>query len=261
MAARDQRPAGGKRTLLAWIGFTLIVVSLVWLQVLPISDRLLFSKLKRPPEPFLGLVVLDPGHGGDDSGAMSGGLQEKELTLDVAQRVQRLIKARGLKAVLTRDDDHFVSLPNRSAFGNAHANCIFVSIHFNDAKSATSNGVETYFAMKQRRRISSWLPFLETAAFEPVNLQSQSLAGFIQQSLVARTAAIDRGVKSEPFYVISHVRHPAVLVEGGFLTNKEDAIRLASDLYREKLAGAICDGIVRYRDLLQARQTLAAAAE
>lgn len=259
MSAPTDRQPGAKRTLLAWLGLLLVVVSLVWLQIRPMAETLLFSKLKRAPQPFRGLIVLDPGHGGDDSGAMVTGLEEKNLTLDVAQRVQRLARARGLKTVLTREGDRFVSLPNRAAIGNASPDCIFVSIHFNDGKQGTSNGVETYYALKQKRAISSWLPFLQTAAFEPENVQSESLAGLIQQTLVAETQAVDRGVKTEQFYVISHVRHPAVLVEGGFISNKDEAQRLSSEAHREKLAKAICDGIVRYRDLLQARETLATA--
>ena len=85
------------------------------------------------------------------------------------------------------------------------------------------------------------------------NLESQSLAGFIQEALVARTKAANRGTKPEHFFVITNVRHPAVLVEGGFLTNKEDIARLSSIEYREQIATAISEGIIRYRDLLKQR--------
>src|SRR5437762_11806493 len=96
--------------------------------------------------------------------------------------------------------------------------------------------------------MTSWLPFLWRALSESPNLESQSLAGFIQEALVARTRALDRGTKAKQFFVISNVTAPAVLVEGGFLTNNEDISRLASEGYREQIAAAVTDGILRYRE-------------
>ena len=92
------------------------------------------------------------------------------------------------------------------------------------------------------------------------NILSQSLAGFIQESLVTRTQAFNRGTRAEQFYVIANVRHPAVLVEGGFLTNKDDVAKLASEEYRERIATAICEGILHYRDTLRGRQPALAVA-
>ena len=192
---------------------------------------------------------------------MCGGVLEKDLTLDVAHRVDRLLEAEGIATVMTRLGDSYVSLAERAAFANRVSDCIFVSIHFNKDNRPVSTGVETYYAAHQITPgsfMTSWLPFLWRALSESPNLESQSLAGFIQEALVARTQALDRGIKAKQFFVIANVTSPAVLVEGGFLTNKEDNSRLTSEDYREQLAAAISDGILRYRDALKQRQSAVA---
>jgi N-acetylmuramoyl-L-alanine amidase len=118
--------------------------------------------------------------------------------------------------------------------------------------------VETYYAAHQITAgsfLASWMPFLWQALSESPNSESQNLAGFIQEALVARTRAADRGTKPRQFFVIANVTSPAALVEGGFLTNKEDTAKLASEGYREEIAAAIADGIVRYRDAVKQRQS------
>ena len=192
---------------------------------------------------------------------MCGGMLEKDLTLDVAHRVDRLLEAEGIATVMTRLGDTYVSLAERAAFANRVSDCIFISIHFNEDNRPVSTGVETYYAAHQITPGSfmiSWLPFLWRALSESPNLESQSLAGFIQEALVARTQALDRGTKAKQFFVIANVTSPAVLVEGGFLTNKEDSSKLTSEDYREQLAAAISDGILRYRDALKQRQSAVA---
>lgn len=192
---------------------------------------------------------------------MCGGVLEKDLTLDVAHRVDRLLEAEGIATVMTRLGDAYVSLAERAAFANRVSDCIFISIHFNEDNQPVSTGVETYYAAHQITPgsfMTSWLPFLWRALSESPNLESQSLAGFIQEALVARTQALDRGTKAKQFFVITNVTSPAVLVEGGFLTNKEDNSRLTSQDYREQLAAAISDGILRYRDALKQRRSAVA---
>ncbi len=192
---------------------------------------------------------------------MCSGVLEKDLTLDVAHRVDRLLEAEGIATVMTRLGDTYVSLAERAAFANRVSDCIFISIHFNEDNQPVSTGVETYYAAHQITPgsfMTSWLPFLWRALSESPNLESQSLAGFIQEALVARTRALDRGTKAKQFFVIANVTSPAVLVEGGFLTNKEDSSRLTSEDYREQLAAAISDGILRYRDALKQRQSAVA---
>ena len=208
-------------------------------------------------------MVIDPGHGGQDSGAICGAIYEKDLTLDIAQRVNRLLQAQGLATLMTRVGDSYVSLQDRAAVTNRTRDCIFVSIHFNEGKKIVS-GVETYYAEHQAvpaPRLVSWIPFFQGAESESPTVASQSLARFIQEAMVVRTKAPDRGTKSEQFFVIANVTVPAVLVEAGFLSSKDDIAKLESDDYREQMAAAISEGILRYRDVLKERQlTLAVAA-
>ncbi len=203
------------------------------------------------------VVVIDAGHGGQDSGAMAGVVSEKDLTLDVAQRLDRMLQGQGVPTVMTRANDTYISLAERAAVTNRLPDCLMVSIHFNDVKKSGSNGVETYYADHQifpEKRLISWLPFFEKASTSHPNPESQKLADSVQQALVTRTQATNRGTKAEQFFVIANVRHPAVLVEGGFLSNKDDAARLADGDYRERLASAITDGVVVYRNSIRQRQ-------
>ena len=243
------------RPLLAWIGLLLMVVSFAWLQLLsPILGPQSDIRAPATEGPFA-LVVLDPGHGGQDSGTMKAGMLEKELALDVAYRVERFLQLKGVTTLLTRAGDRYVSLADRVAVANAQRNCVFISIHFDDAARPAATGVETYYAAHQiskSTRMASWLPFLQRTS---PNLESQSLAALIQEALVMRTQAVNRGTTPQQFFVIANVRHPAVLVEGGFLTNADEMNKLATGDYREQIAAAISDGVMRYREVWQQKQT------
>ena len=246
--------------VLTWSGVALMIASFTWWQWT--SQRQ--TSLAIPPsgthEPFA-VVVIDPGHGGQDSGAIVGGIVEKDLTLDIAQRVDRLLQGQGMATVMTRVGDGYVSLAERAALTNRVPDCIMVSIHFNEGNKAVSSGIETYYADHQVTAgtpIVSWLPFLQHTALQLPNPESQNLAGCVQEALVSHTQAINRGTKAQQFFVIANVRHPAVLVEGGFLTNKEETARLNNPDYREQIAGAISDGIFHYRDLLRERRSAVA---
>ena len=186
---------------------------------------------------------------------MAGNILEKDLTLDIAQRVDRLLGVRGISTLLTRAGDSYVSLSDRTELINRANDAIVVSIHFDQGPRPDVSGIETYFAAQQTTgipTIASWLPILQKIANVRPNLESQSLAQFIQQQLVVHTQAINRGTKAEQFYVLANARHPAVLVEGGFLTNKNEIGKLLDTNYREQLAVAISDGILKYRDTIEA---------
>lgn len=204
------------------------------------------------------VVLLDPGHGGHDSGARGSGLTEKDLNLDVSQKVQEELKQHGIRAELTRRDDRFLALGERTALANRISRCVFVSIHFNDAKEKTASGVETYFATdKYRYADSNWVHGFIDFIFrhEPPPDDSQLLASAIQESLVEATGAPDRGVKEKHLYVIRRTPHPAALVEGGFVSNADEAKKISDPKYRERIARAVADGIRSYlgeRDRLQA---------
>jgi len=253
------------RNVLAFAGLLLMTASLIWIasqqHERPTVNRQ--SKATQPttPKPFA-VVILDPGHGGQDSGAMVGGVMEKDLTLDVARRVDRLLDSQGVATLMTRLGDTYVSLADRAAIGNRVRDSIFVSIHFNEDNKPVATGVETYYAAHQITSgslLASWLPFLSRPPSNSPKPESQSLAGFIQEALVARTRSIDRGTQAKQFFVIANVISPAVLVEGGFLTNKDEVSKLASEDYRDQLAAAVADGILQYRDALgQRKSTLAA---
>src|SRR5947209_9900384 len=216
--------SGTMKNIVAWLGLALMLASFVWWQILSIPRQLTSTRRTAAPAPFT-LVVLDPGHGGQDSGAMCGTILEKDLTLDIAQRVDRLLQSQGLATLMTRVGDSYVSLQDRAAVTNRARDCIFVSIHFNESKKVVS-GVETYYAQHQAPpapRLVSWIPFFQGAEAESPTLASQSLARFIQEAMIARTKAPDRGTKAEQFFVIDDVAVPAVLVEAGFLNKEEIA--------------------------------------
>jgi N-acetylmuramoyl-L-alanine amidase len=209
-------------------------------------------------------VVVDAGHGGKDNGAYRRfGGAEKIATLDVAKRLSQKLRESNIKTVMTRTSDVFIPLEERVAIENEQKNAIFVSIHFNEDNKPVASGVETYYASHQitsSSSLASWLPFLWRPLSESPNPESQRLAGFIQEALVARTRAIDRGTQSGQFFVIANVTSPAVLIEGGFLTNKEDITKLASEDYRDQIAAAVADGVLQYRDAMSHRKpTLAVA--
>jgi N-acetylmuramoyl-L-alanine amidase len=246
-------------------GLLLMFASLVWISFHQEKRPAVYreSKATQPQtsKPFA-VVVLDPGHGGQDSGAMCGGVMEKDLTLDVARRVDRLLDSEGVATLMTRIGDSYVSLADRAAFGNRATDSIFISIHFNEDNKPVASGVETYYAAHQidsASSFASWFPFFSRPPSNSPKPESQSLAGFIQEALVARTRSVDRGTQPKQFFVIANVSSPAVLIEGGFITNKDELSKLASEDYRDQLAAAVADGILRYRNVVSQHKSALAA--
>lgn len=171
-------------------------------------------------------VVIDAGHGGHDRGANVGRVFEKHLALDVARRLERYLKKRNVAVVMTRQNDTFVGLNDRVRIGERYGDAVFVSIHFNAAHNLDATGIETFY----------------------YNSQSQLLAGLVQFNVLQKVGAIDRGVKHRGFRVLRSKR-PAILVEGGFLTNGGECRKCLSPVYRQKLAESIGYALVRYRKL------------
>ena len=152
-----------------------------------------------PQHSAVRIVVLDPGHGGQDSGAMCGGVLEKDLTLDVARRIDRLLEADGIATQMTRLGDTYVSLADRAAFANRVSNCIFVSIHFK--RQAPFQWVENLLCRPSdywRLVLASWLPFLWRALSESPHSKVKTFR-FYLEALVARTRASDRGQNPNNF--------------------------------------------------------------
>ena len=253
MSTARRRENGPVQRTLVWLGFLVMLLSVIWWEIVPgrsagpQTDR---AKALGGP---IRRVVIDAGHGGNDSGSIQAGVQEKDLTLDVALRLDRLLQAKGLRTTLTRPEDRTVSLAKRATAANEEEDCVFVSIHFDEGTRAAASGVQTFYAAQQRGagpRLAGWIPFLSQGNPSTQTLESRSLAAFVQEAMVKRTGAIDRGTTAQQFYVVANVRHPAVLVEGGFLSNKDEVARLGDAKYREQLAIGICEGILRFREVV-----------
>jgi N-acetylmuramoyl-L-alanine amidase len=167
-------------------------------------------------------VVIDAGHGGHDRGGIPGQrVAEKEVTLDVAQRLKETLAANGYRVVMTRDSDVFVPLGTRVAIANSYPNAIFVSIHFNSAKRTGAAGIETYFYSRE----------------------SLPLASAIHYFVAGGAPSSNRNVRRRGYYVLRKTRVPGVLVECGFLTNPTEAAHAQTSSYRQKLAEEIAAGV------------------
>lgn len=177
-------------------------------------------------------VVVDPGHGGKDDGC-SGKIAdcvEKDLAIKVAKIVQRNLEVCGIKTVLTRDFDEFISLEERAVFANQRNAKLFVSIHFNHADNTLANGVEVYFYEENTDRAE----------------QSKNFAMLALDTILDRTGANSRGVKTEDLRVLRKTNMPAILIECGFLSNSEEAKKCKDTKYQKVLAKAISDAIEKY---------------
>lgn len=170
-------------------------------------------------------VVIDAGHGGSDCGAMRNGAQEKHITLDVAKRVEKLLKQQGYDVLMTRTGDVFVSLADRVEYSEEYEPDIFVSIHVNSSTSDTSKGVETHYYHQES------LPLAQVV--------HASLASAIPESP-------NRGLFKSKFYVINHTTAPAILMEIGFISNMEERGQLLSETRKQNTAKAIVEGINNY---------------
>jgi N-acetylmuramoyl-L-alanine amidase len=198
-------------------------------------------------------IVIDPGHGGNDTGTQNkpGKLDEKVFTLDVAKRLQRLLGDSGWKVVLTRNDDRFVALPARAEIANKANADLFISIHFNAvANNPTVKGTETYVLTPRfQRSTSSALPTVEDKVEQVGNRHdawSAVLGVQMHRQLLGKLKSEDRGFKRARFAVLRLVDCPAVLVEAGYLSNAAEARKLASESYRGDIAEALALAIRGY---------------
>jgi N-acetylmuramoyl-L-alanine amidase len=192
-------------------------------------------------------VVIDPGHGGIDDGCVGSGLREKDLTLDLAARLSQVLQNYNFPTVMTRETDSHVSLPDRSAMANAFPHALFVSIHCNQSRDPNVMGGETFYADQKNPPLHpwSWLGFFDTGKSAEAD-NGESLASFIQTSMIMRLNVMNRGIKGRNLYVVRNVQSPAVLVEPGFLSNAFEAQLLANADYRKRIAAAIAEGIISY---------------
>jgi N-acetylmuramoyl-L-alanine amidase len=246
----------------------------IWLNDAPLESRtsILISEidvrkkidpLLRPwaiPRKKVRTIMIDPGHGGEDVGTLGyRGSQEKKFTLDVAVRVEKLLRASGFDTLMTRRRDNYVSLEDRSELANASDADIFVSIHFNSSKPNTqARGIETYCLTPMglastgssiRRRLGIGSFGAEPGnQFDPYNM---TLAYYVQLKLLALIPeADDRGIRNARFFVIKATERPSILIESGFLSNSTEEKRILTTAYREKLATGIVEGIKQYASLM-----------
>ena len=195
-------------------------------------------------------VVLDPGHGGDDSGTAGPWGNEKNYTLDVALTARENLLRAGFKVEMTRSGDEAVSLEQRVAFANKFANAVFVSIHFNSASGAS--GVESYAlapagvpsnASSENHLSSADTQWYQGNAQDAANI---ALTAAVHASILSRVSVFDRGVRHARFHVLRDVKIPAVLVEAGFLNDPVEGARIATASYRQQLGLAIVGAVTNY---------------
>lgn len=248
--------------------------SLVFTFRQPVSEKIipltngLELQLTPVPKRRVNRVLLDPGHGGKDPGAVGRlGTQEKEIVLDIARRVREELKKLGFEVYLTRDCDEYVSLAERAEKAAKTGSQLFISIHANWAENRAAAGLETYFLSEAKTDWERAVAARENEVFEreianpfirkndPVSLiladlaqheflyESSILALRIQEAGLDLVRAQDRGVRQANFYVLRNIFMPAVLVECGFLSNRQEEQALRKPAYRAKLARAIATGI------------------
>ena len=193
-------------------------------------------------------VVLDPGHGGDDSGAIGHRrVYEKKVVLDIARRVKRKLKSSSIRVLLTRDWDIYLELSQRTKFANRQKADLFVSIHANAATSRIASGIETYvMTVPGFPSTSSKLPNTKTYPGNKNDEANMILAYCIQKSMLAQTGAIDRGIKHARFAVLRETHCPAVLTECGFVSNATEETKMIKAEYRDSIAEGIAQGIRLY---------------
>jgi N-acetylmuramoyl-L-alanine amidase len=219
------------------------------------------------------LIVIDPGHGGHDSGAIGGGKMEKHLVLQIAKRVKRHLRKMGYRVYLTRSNDRFLKLPQRTRVADRKGAKVFVSIHANSVPKRLrykAYGVETYFLQKTRDAKSQRIAARENAAVlkgakstlskkviidsvlnGPKIVQSTKLAIDVQRHIIYYlrqhyNGVKDGGVRPAPFYVLVGASRPSILVEVGYISHPKERRRLFSSSYQDYIAKGIAKGIDSY---------------
>lgn len=224
-------------------------------------------------------IVIDAGHGGHDPGARANGLAEAELVLDVAARLRKLLeKQPDIEVTMTRETDVFVPLEQRTAIANREGADLFLSIHANASHSARARGVETYFlnfasnpeaeALAARenytsgRKMHSLPEIVRAIALNNKIDESRDFADMVQKAMIRKLSTRngqvrDLGVKQAPFVVLIGAGMPSVLAEISFLTNKQEGQLLKTGTYRQQIAEALFDAILRYQGSLKKMKAVA----
>jgi N-acetylmuramoyl-L-alanine amidase len=234
--------------------------------IIKVGDQILMSRmdLSKLVEPVLRpakiaaspirTVVLDAGHGGFDQGAQSLLGSEKDFALDVVKRARELLLRAGFNVRLTRSADVFIPLEDRAAFANRQTSAVFVSVHFNAGAREEAGGIETYSlaprGVPSTNNLNLTLMDLRPCIGNVRDPENIALATAMHAALITRVGGSDRGIKRARFIVLRDINLPGVLIEGGFLTNPQDRVRIAAPVYRQLLAQAILQGVLSYNRAL-----------
>jgi N-acetylmuramoyl-L-alanine amidase len=217
-------------------------------------------------------IVIDAGHGGTDAGAPGRDRQyvEKKATLDIAKRVVAYLKEeQGLEVMMTRDGDYFITLQYRTDFANKHNADLFVSIHCNSNPKENVHGTEIYYygpkasnrwaalaaqrenAVEKGVENGSRIPFFAELKKRGYNRYSMKLGEIVEKHIEERLGQHFRNIQHAPFWVLAHTNMPSILVETAFLSNQKEEYNLEDPYWRDKMAKAISDGILEYKDLVE----------
>lgn len=251
------------------------------LELAKVVDDYSVARVQETGKLKLKTIVIDPGHGGKDPGAIGrGGLQEKQVTLDVALKLKRLLETEGLKVVMTREGDNFISLWKRAHIANNCKADFFISIHVNASRSQSPQGFEAYCLSEAVDDEARAVAAVENSAvdLEESNLamhnttsdialwesyfsehraQSLQLANMLCERAAEDLNVKNRGVKTARFYVLKGVRLPAVLVEIGFVSNLAEERKLKNPEYRKQVASVLAAAILQYKSAFESANSFA----
>jgi len=231
----DTPPILGKGTVMVPVRFVAeaLGISVSWdgrNRVVQVGQNDEGSSISRGNDKREPIVVIDPGHGGKEPGAVYGGIKEKDLNLDVAKRLNKLLKDEGIKTYMTRSDDSYVSLYSRSDFANKLGADLFISIHHNAGKSSYSGTMTLYYPGSGE-------------------FTSKDLASIVQRELTGKLGSKNLGLISRPnLAVLRTTNMPAVIAEIGYMTNKTELNKLKTSAYRQKSAEALKNAILKALD-------------
>jgi len=258
-----------------WVAGRLIVP--IYMALITLPSRFPPGEIELLPPPTEGIcIMLDPGHGGLDPGAVGeGGLLEKDVVLEITRKVKALLEMKGYDVFMTRNKDRFISLQKRARMANRRKVDLFVSIHANAAVNHLAQGTETFYYAPASDPLARALATLENAVLKlepqgdngttrnssPTGEKNGRLtnsihaARAVQKKIRKVTSCPDRGIKAAEFYVLKKTQMPSILVETGFLSHTGERELLASSNYRDRMARAIARGISDYLDFQGNRGT------
>ncbi|GHC56443.1 N-acetylmuramoyl-L-alanine amidase family protein [Roseibacillus persicicus] len=197
-------------------------------------------------------VIIDPGHGGHDPGTVSphGNGKEKDHALALARKLSLQLRKRGFKVGLTRDKDRYLTLQQRVDYANRFPNAIFISLHFNSGGGGRAQGIETFTLSP--KGVAHYGRGLKASDYQekPGNNNDSAnvaLATAVHSNVIKATQRTDRGIRRARYSVISGVKHPAILLEGGFLSNRTEGSYIARSDYQDRLAFSIAEAVVKYK--------------